>query len=409
MSISQGAGLRVRRRATGATDQGRTGIPTLILAVWAALFFNVLAFSAFPTVVPIPHSVGQMLTQGSLIAALLFALVVNPRVVLRPNLFLVLMTMLSIVALMTSIHNQFVIGSTFRATRLAVFLCVLWLLTPWWGRRDMLLLRCHLRCLWFALATVVVGALLAPGKAFSFGGRLSGALWPMPPTQVAHYAAMLFGISAVLWMCRVLTGRRALLALVASGCILVGTHTRTALIAMLVGLLVAGASLFLGHARVRHTSALGAVFAVLAATLFAPDVTAWARRGQSLQEAAQLTGRTKVWSAVFDTPRPRINELFGSGLSNQSFNGLPIDSNWVAAYLDQGWFGLIVEASILLLLLAMAATHVRGPQRAVALFIVLYCIVASITETGLGTASPYLLDLTVAALLLAPEARRRRR
>ena len=34
----------------------------------------------------------------------------------------------------------------------------------------------------------------------------------MPPTQVAHYAAVLLGTSAVLWMCRVITGRHALLA-----------------------------------------------------------------------------------------------------------------------------------------------------------------------------------------------------
>ena len=151
------------------------------------------------------------------------------------------------------------------------------------------------------------------------------------------------------------------------------------------------------------------MLAVLGATLFLPELTSWAQRGQTAQEAAQLSGRTKVWSAVFNTPRPRINELFGSGLSNKSFNGLPIDSNWVATFLDQGWFGIAVEATFLLLLLVMAITHVRGPQRAVALFIVVYCLIASVTETGMGDASPYLLDLSVAVALLVPEARIRRR
>jgi hypothetical protein len=37
----------------------------------------------------------------------------------------------------------------------------------------------------------------------------------------------------------------------------------------------------------------------------------------------------------------------------------------------------------------------------VALFLVSYCLVASISETGLGDASPYLLSLVVAASLLA--------
>jgi hypothetical protein len=49
-------------------------------------------------------------------------------------------------------------------------------------------------------------------------------------------------------------------------------------------------------------------------------------------------------------------------------------------------------------------THRRGIRRAVALFLVAYCLVASISETGLGDASPYLLNLVVAASLLAAPA-----
>jgi len=384
-------------------------LPGLLLGAWGALFFNVLAFSHLPTVVRVPGTIGQMLTQSSLVLAVVLALAVNPRGVMRPNLFLVLLTMLAVVALMTSIHNQFFVGSTFRAMRLSGFVFVLWLLTPWWGRTDMVLLRCHLRCLWVVLATVVIGALMAPGKAFSYGGRLSGALWPMPPTQVAHYAAMLLGITTILWLCGVVSGRLALGALALGGSVLVGAHTRTAIVAMLVGLVVAGASLFLGHARVRRVSILGGMSVVLAATLFAPEVTSWFRRGQTTQEASELSGRTKVWSQVFDMPRPRINELFGSGLSNKSFNGLPIDSNWVATFLDEGWFGIVVVSSFLVILLLMAASYVRGPQRAVALYIIVYCLIASITETGLSDASPYLLDLTVAATLLVRESTRARR
>jgi hypothetical protein len=409
LAVTTTASTAVRGRRPSAEDQRIKGVPWPMLAVWGALFFNVLAFSANPTVVPIPRPVGQLLTQGALPLALALALVVNRRGVMRPNLVLVLLTMLSVVAVMASIHNEFVLGSTFRACRLAGFVLILWLLTPWWGRQDMLLLRCHRRCLWFILGTVVAGVVVAPGMAFAFEGRLSGVLWPIPPTQVAHYAALLLGTSAVLWMCRVITGRHMLVALLVSTAVLVGTHTRTALLATVVGLAVASASLFLGHARVRRTSAGIAVFGVVAATLFASEVTKWALRGQTTQEASQLTGRTKVWSAVFDLPRPRMERLFGSGLSNQSFDGLPIDSNWVASYLDQGWFGIVVQATVIIVLLLLAATRERGPQRAVALFIIVYCLVASFTETGLGTASPYLLDLTVAASLLVREGQVSRR
>jgi len=369
--------------------------------VWAALFLNVLTFSTLPTAVPIPVSIGQLATQGALVLALLLALAANPGGVLRPSLFLVLLTMLGTVALMVSIHNEFVLGSTFRACRLIGFTLVLWLLTPWWGRRDLVLLRAHVTCLRIVLISVLVGALLAPGAAFSYEGRLSGALWPIPPTQVAHYAAVLLGCTVVLWFGGAIPGRTALWTLLGAGAALVGAHTRTALIAMTIGLVVAGASMFMGHARVRRASALLGVLAVTAATLFAPLILNWLWRGQTVQEAAQLTGRTKVWSAIFGLKRPRLEELFGSGLSNKSFNGLPIDSNWLAVYLDQGWFGVFVDAALLLVLLLLAVTHRRGIRRAVALFLVTYCLVASISETGLGDASPYLLNLVVAASLLA--------
>jgi hypothetical protein len=318
--------------------------------------------------------------------------------------FLVLLTMLGAVALMVSIHNEFMLGSSYRALRLIAFTMVLWLLTPWWGRSDLALLRSHLTCLRIVLATVLLGAVIAPGAAFSYEGRLSGALWPIPPTQVAHYAAVLLGCTVVLWFGRAVRGRTALLTLVGAGAALIGAHTRTALIAMTIGLAVAGASLFMGHARVRRTSALLVVLGVTTATLFAPLITNWLWRGQTFQEASQLTGRTRVWSAIFGLERPWPQELFGSGLSNKSFNGLPIDSNWVAVYLDQGWFGIFVDAALLLVLIVLAVTHRRGIRRAVALFLVAYCLVASISETGLGDASPYLLNLVVAGSLLAAPA-----
>ena len=97
-------------------DHRIKGVPGPMLAAWGALFFNVLAFSAGSTLIPIPHVVGQLMTQGCLVLALVLALAVNRRGVMRPNLVLVLLTMLSVVVLMTSIHNEFMLGSTFRAS-----------------------------------------------------------------------------------------------------------------------------------------------------------------------------------------------------------------------------------------------------------------------------------------------------
>jgi O-antigen ligase len=387
--------------ASGTPAQGLLRSP---LPVWAALFVNVLAFSGLPTLLPIPITVGQLITQGSLILAFLLALMANRRGVIRPNLFLVLLTLLAVVALMVSIHNEFLFGSTFRACRLIGFVTVLWLLTPWWGRSDLALLRSHIWCLRIVVGTVLVGAVLAPGAAFSFEGRLSGALWPIPPTQVAHYAAVLLGCTVVLWFGGAVRGRTAVLTLAATAAALVGAHTRTALIAMIVGLVVAGASMFVGHARVRRASTVLGVTAVIAVSLFSPLIVNWFWRGQSAEEAAQLTGRTKVWTEILGLQRSSLEEVFGSGLSNKSFNGLAIDNNWLAVYLDQGWFGVAVVALLLLVLIFLAVMHRRGIRRAAALFLVTYCLVASITETGLGDASPYLLHLVVAASLLAAPA-----
>ena len=389
---------RGRRRAPRTAP----AVPGLVLATWAALVVNVLAFSNNTMMlVPIPDTVGKLITQASLALALLLALAANPRGLLHPNLFMALLTMLAVLSLMVSIHNEFFAGSTYRALRLLLFVMVLWLLTPRWGRRDMLLLRCHLRVLWVILGTVILGGAVSPGLAFSFEGRLSGVVWPIWPTGVAHLAAILFGTSVLLWMCRVTTGRHASAALAITAAVLVATHTRTAVAGTLIGLAVATASLFLGHVRARRASAFSAAGMAVAAMFFASALTTWAMRGQSAQEASQLTGRTVVWSAVFDTPRPLVERLFGSGLSNQAFNGLSIDSSWVSMFLDQGLIGVVIMTTVLLVLLIMAATHERGPERAVALFLVVYCLVASITESGLGAAAPYQLDLAVAASLLA--------
>ena len=126
--------LRARREGPAAQPTAGVG----------GLFVNVLAFSGLPTLIPIPTTIGQMVTQGALIVAFLLALLANPHGVIRPNLFMVLLTVLAVVALMVSIHNQFILGSTFRACRLIGFMAVLWLLTRWWGRSDFVLLRSHI-------------------------------------------------------------------------------------------------------------------------------------------------------------------------------------------------------------------------------------------------------------------------
>jgi len=297
------------------------------------------------------------------------------------------------------------VGTIFRTFRLVGFVVCLWLLTPWWGRRDLLLLRCHLTALGVVLGSVIVGLLLSPGHALA-EHRLNGALWPMQPTQVAHYAAVTIGLVVVLWFCGNVRGRTAAFVTVVAGVILVLTHTRTALAALIVGLLVAGMSLIVAKPRVRRLfAAAGAITAIVALTLSA-FITTWLERGQSSQGLANLTGRTEVWGPLLAAPRDKFQEIFGFGLSNVSFNGLPIDSNWLAAYQQEGLYGVTVCAMILVFVLVACYFQPRGLTRALALFLVAYAMVASFTEVGFTDVSPYMLDLTVAASLLVPASHR---
>jgi hypothetical protein len=367
---------------------------------WIAIFVNVMPFQG-PSLLPIPQPLGQGMVQGMLLVALVLALLANPGVVIRPNAFLMLLTAMAVLALMVSIHNEFVVGATYRAIRLVLFVAVLWALSRWWGQPDLPLLRAHLLWLRLLVVSVWVGVLVAPGAAFKEQGRLSGLVWPIPPPQVGHYCAVLIGCTVILWFCGVLTGRTIVSTLLAAGAALVATHTRTALLGLLVGLVVAGGSLFLGHVRVRRTVVVSIVVGLVGWTFLSPVIVSWLARGQSTEDLSQLTGRTKVWAAVAARQTTSLQELFGSGLSNKSFGGLAIDSNWIATHFELGRLGVAIVVAFLLSVLFAAVVRPAGPRRAIALFLVIYAVTASFTETGLGDASPYLLDLVVAASVVA--------
>ena len=373
-----------------------------LLVVWALALFNVLPYTAGASILPIPGRVGQLLTQASLGAALVAALTLNGRRVFRPSLFLSIYSTLAVLGLVASVRAPS-IGYPIRAGRFLVFVAVLWLLTPFWDARRLTVARVHQWCLGTIVGLVIAGAVLSPGRAFAFEGRLQGTIWPMPPTQVAHYASVLVGLVAIQWMCRRIVGKQAVLVLAFALPVLLLTHTRTALLALAVGLTLAVLSLFVRHRRARRAFAVAIVVLAAGALLLTPLLISWLSRGQDAQAIANLTGRTNVWSAVVSEDRPRTDLLFGSGISNGSFDGLPIDNGWLATYVDQGLVGDLLLALGLLTLVVISAFRPSGPARAIALFLVGYCFSASFTEAGLGGATTYLLDLVVAASVLVAD------
>ncbi len=391
-------------RLLAPADLRERSIRRRVGLAWGLLIFNSLTY--YSSLVHIPTTVGKGIAQAAGPAALIVALSVNRRVIVRPNVFLCLASLLIVGALVATLQPQH-LGTVYRTFRLAEFVTTLWLLTPWWGRRDLLLVRCHMAAYAVVLGSVVLGMLVAPTRALT-QSRLSGVLWYIPPTEVAHYAAIVFGLVVVLWLCGRVRGRPALIAVVGTGTVLILTHTRTALVGLIAGLIVAGLSLIAAKARVRKLfAAAGAVVAIAIMTL-SSVITTWLARGEGIQELSDLTGRTLVWGPLLAYPRDTFQEIFGFGLSNSSFNGLPIDSNWLSSYQEQGLVGVSICAAMLLFLLVAAYFQPRGVQRALALFLITYCLVASFTEDGFTDATPYLLELTLAASLIVSSAAGRR-
>ena len=403
MSMSV-AGLRrytgVLRLDAAATKE--RSILRRVKAAYGLLFFNTLTYTP-GGVINLPSKIGKVLPNGALPLAILLALSVNPKIKLRPNVFLCLVALLVADAILTATQQSH-LGTYYRTFRFLEVLAGLWLLTPWWGRSDMMLCRWHLRLLYICLISVAVGVLVSPGKAFAFDGRLGGDIWPMGPTQIAQYAAVAAGLTVLLWLGHCLSRRAALVGVALSIVILLLTHTRTALVGLAAGILVAGMSIFAVNTRVRKLFAWGALIAATAVVTAGGFITTWLARGETAQGLTSLTGRTNFWALVLNEPRNLFQEIFGFGITNASINGLPIDSNWLSSYQQEGIFGVCVCALIIIFLLVAAFFQAPGLRRALILFLVTYCLLASFTEDAFEAPSTYLLHLVIAASLLVGAA-----
>ncbi|CAL9662231.1 O-antigen ligase domain-containing protein [Streptomyces sp. enrichment culture] len=380
--------------------------PKAVGTVWGLLILNTLGSAGAETIVPLPRSLIQMVTMGALVAAFALALALNLRLHVRSSAFLFLLSLLLVPSLISSVSLESGFGALFRCARLGLFVGTLWLLTRWWDGGTTFV-RHHIRMYFFVLVSVVAGALISPGAALPdvYGGRLVGALWPLTPPQIGQYAAVVVGLAVLLLLGRRTDRVSAAVVVVPSLVLLVLTHTRTATIGLLVGLALAIGSLVLTSAAARRFFAWAVLCAAVAAVGFAAALRAWFLRGQDEEYFSSLTGRAKVWDALLAEPRSTGEQVFGMGLGDKSFGGLPIDNSWLAVYHEQGLAGICLVAAFLVVLGGVALLRPPSLARACAIFLISYCALASYTEAGLGDASPYLLHLAVAASLLAAPAR----
>ncbi|MBL1106567.1 O-antigen ligase domain-containing protein [Streptomyces sp. 5-8] len=393
--------------------------PKIVGTVWGLLVLNTLGSAGAKTIVPLPRSLIQMVTMGSLVAAFALALVLNLRLRIRASAFLLLLSLLLVPSVLSSVHLESGFGALFRCARLALFIGTLWLLSRWWDGGPTFV-RHHIRMYFAVLGSVAAGLVVSPGAALPdlYGGRLVGALWPLTPPQIGQYAAVIIGLTVLLALDRRTDRTSAAVVIVPSFVLLVLTHTRTATLGLFIGLALAIGSLILTSAAARRFFTWAVLCAVVAAVGFASALQAWFLRGQSQENFSNLTGRAKVWDALLAAPRTASEQLFGVGLGDKSFGGLPIDNSWLAVYNEQGLTGVALVAAIIIVLGGVALLRPPSLSRACAIYLISYCAIASYTEAGLGDASPYLLHLTVAASLLAapaaatglptPEAARRR-
>jgi hypothetical protein len=395
------------------------GTPKVIGVVWGLLILNTLGSAGAKTIVPLPRSLIQVVTMGALAAAFSLALVVNLRLRVRPSAYVLLLSLLVVVSVVYSADLQSGFGALFRCARFALFVGTLWLLSRWWDDGETFV-RHHIRMYFAVLGSVAAGLLVSPGAALPdlYGGRLVGALWPLTPPQIGQYAAVIIGLTVLLLLGRRTDRTSAAVIIVPSLVLLALTHTRTATLGLILGLALAIGSLLLTSAAARRFFTWAVVCATVAAVGFASALQAWFLRGQSKENFSSLTGRAKVWDALLAAPRTTSEQLFGVGLGDKSFGGLPIDNSWLAVYNEQGLTGVGIVAAFLLVLGGVALLRPPSLERACAIFLISYCAIASYTEAGLGDASPYLLHLALAAALLAtptgaatplaaPDARRR--
>lgn len=377
----------------------------IVGTVWGLLILNTLGSTGAKTIIPLPRSLIQMVTMGALVAAFALALAGNLQLRIRPSAFVFLLTLLLVPSMISSASLESGSGALFRCARLALFIGTLWLLSRWWDG-GLTFVRHHIRIYFAVLGSVAVGLVASPGAAMPglYGGRLVGALWPLTPPQIGQYAAVIIGLTVLLVLGHRIDRGSAAVVIVPSLILLALTHTRTATLGLLIGLVLAIGSLVLTSAAARRFFGWTVVIATVTAVGFSSALQAWFLRGQDKENFSNLTGRAKVWDALLAAPRTSSEQWFGMGLGDKSFGGLPIDNSWLAVYNEQGLTGVTLVAAIIIVLGGVALLRPPSLSRACAIFLISYCAIASYTEAGLGDASPYLLHLAVAASLLAAPA-----
>ncbi len=328
----------------------------------------------------------------------------NPRLTVGRTWFLVLLATLPTLALVGPLSGMSGIGAVIRSVRFFLALGIFALISWLWRTDAFDLVRSHLRLMRAMIAAAMIS--LALGLGFNSEGRLIAQIPALVPPQVGQFAAVGTGLAIIAAITK-MPGARHNLAWITLGVIaLLMSQTRTAMLALLVGLAIAVLSLITHFERAR-TIVLGLVLVSLPVYVLASGAAqTWFERGQSDDNLDTLTGRTKAWELVYEVERSQYTRLFGVGYGDKSIQGLPIDSGYIATFHEVGVVGVAVVVVIMAVLALRALLDPRPANRGFALFLVVYVAVASYTETGIGDISAYVMHIVLAFSIVVGVSRR---
>jgi O-antigen ligase len=386
-----------------------------IYGVWSLLFLNTLPWAGDPGRSPIvlPTVIEQLGTAIMVLVALYLAITLNARLRLRPYPYFVIYTFLVLISFVGSLTLDAGLGGPARAARLAVWVFTLWLLSPYWPDPGRVCFRAHQFALKALLILVVIELPIFGSTAYTNEGRLGGVFPVLTPPSVGQYAALIIGFSVLhlIFGRRTRRERRHLwMWLIACIVLMLLSHTRTATVALLVSLGVALLVHALANRRARRILVVAALIMPLVVFAFGSATSDWFRRGQTEEELANLTGRASVWELLLNAERGTVTRFFGTGLSDKTFNGLPIDSGWLSVYQESGLLGVACVIALFIWLLMRALMRPADLARALSIFLTVFCLTSSYTDVGVGDASPTMLHLAAAASLavaaVAPKSER---
>jgi hypothetical protein len=254
--------------------------------------------------------------------------------------------------------------------------------------------------------TVVALATCFPGLPSALAGvRLAGHLLPLNPNQLA----MMFGFHLILVTWQSMTSSptpRWIAGFLALTGLIWLTGSRTGLAAALLGVAV----VIMLSQRVPVASFIGVVLAIPAAFYVALGTGVLAKfvgRGAASTNVTTFNSRTIAWKAAFSAHQDIWGELFGRGLTAKTvavsgtyWNTQVLDSSWVSAFVQGGWVGLVLLGFWALLAL-WGVAHIPQPARPFWVALWLYCILWSITASGLLDA--YVLFILMVTVSLAGE------